>query len=273
MRRELLIAAAIAAISSPAWAVEINYLDGSQGWDKGPTNANGTAEIVDLTGEGGALENNAPQPTGAVKLTTDATNAGRAEVSLEGNFGLVSDLLNGGLTVQYSWYDTAGTPVAAPSLKLAFDNPTYDAGAGNDGYGQLIFEPYWQGPTNASITPTQGDWVTETINLNSGKFWNSGMFGVASSAGGPPNQTITEWAALSDPAFLDANLVGISVGLGSYNPSETGYVDDIRISGTLLDGNYDFEATTPAIPLPASLPLLLAGSLALGGLRMRRRKG
>lgn len=262
------IALSFSAVATSTMAVEINYLDGSQGWFETDTRVGGEAAIVDLGGLGGQLETTAPLPSGALRLTTDGTNAAKAEVGLAGNFGTVSDLLQSGFSVSYSWFDSAGTAVAAPSLKLAFYNPAYTA----DPYGQLVFEPYWQSATgNSSITPPQGEWVTSTITATSGLMWNTSMFGVPSSAGGPPNRTLTDWINASDPAFLSAQLVGISIGIGTYNPSETGYVDNVRIVGTSLDGAYDFEAA-PAVPVPASLPLLVMGALSLAGLRARRRK-
>ena len=96
------------------------------------------------------------------------------------------------------------------------------------------------------------------------------MFGVGSSAAGPPNNTLEEWLTAFDPAFADASLVGISLGLGTYNPDETGYVDEVSISINGSRTTWDFESPTP-IPLPAGLPLLAAG-LGVFGLVARRRR-
>jgi hypothetical protein len=63
----------------------VTTLDGSQGWSKTDVRPGGTADIVDLTGTGGNLENNQPLPDGALKLTTDATNAAKAEVGYGAN--------------------------------------------------------------------------------------------------------------------------------------------------------------------------------------------
>lgn len=257
---------AIATATSAMSAEIITTLDGSQGWRSTDTRPGGDFEIVDLAGMGGNLENNQPAGTGAVKLTTDSTNAAKAEVGVVKDFGKVSDILNGNFSLSYSWFDTGGA-VAAPSLKLAF----YSASFAGDGYGQLIYEPYAQGVDEKSyITPTHGDWVTASVDLNNGRFWNTGMFGVASSYAGPPNYTLGEWLSEFDAEFSDASLVGLSLGIGSYNPDETGYVDWVSISGTEADGTYDFEAPA-AVPLPASLPLILLGMGAFGLARGRRR--
>lgn len=252
------------AASAAFSATIVTTFDGSQGWTPTDVRPGGTAGIVDLTGAGGNLEANQSAPTGAVKLTTDATNAAKAEVGIRKDFGKVSAILNSSFDLSYSWYDTGGA-VAAPSIKLEF----YDAGYAGDGYGQLVYEPYAQGATeNSYITPTTGDWVTASIDLTIGRFWNTGMFGVGSSFAGPPNKTLSEWLTAFDVGFGNASLIGISVGLGTYNPSETGYFDSVSILGTSADGSWNFEAPAP-VPLPAGLPLLLG---AFGGLALLRRR-
>jgi hypothetical protein len=116
-----------------------------------------------------------------------------------------------------------------------------------------------------------GDWVTTTIDLTHGRFWNNGMFGVGSSGAGSPYYTLAEWLSTFDSGFGGATLVGLSLGLGTYNPSETGYVDAVSIAGTNADNSWNFEAPA-TVPVPAGLPLLLAGLGALG-LVARRKKG
>ena len=271
MLKEITLAGSLAlglvsAQAAMAATTVVTTLDGSQGWSRTDVRPGGTAEIVDLTGTGGNLENNQPLPTGAMQLTTNATNEAKAEIGYGANFGKVSDVLNGNFSLSYSWFDTGGA-VAAPSIKLTFYSATYSG----DGYGTLIYEPYTQGPTSSSfITPTTGDWVTANIDLNNGRFWNNGMFGVGSSGAGAPYYTLAEWLNQFDSGFGAASLVGISLGLGSYNPSETGYVDRVAIAGTLADHTWDFQAATP-VPVPAGLPLLLAG-LGAFGLVARRKK-
>ena len=264
--RVLMATAAAGALlgAGAVGATTVTTFDGSQGWGPTDVRPGGTADIVNLSGAGGNLENNQPAGPGAVRLTTDSTNAAKAEVGIAGDFGKVSDILNGNFALSYSWFDTGGA-VAAPSIKLAF----YDSSYAGDGYGQLIYEPYAQGATDHSyITPTTGDWETASIDLTTGRFWNSGMFGVTSSFAGPPNKTLSEWLTSFNSGFGNASLVGISVGLGTYNPSETGYFNSVSISGSSADNSWDFEAPSP-VPLPAGMPLLLG---AFGGLALLRRR-
>ena len=58
-------------------------------WYEADVRTGGTAAIVDLTGLGGDLENNQPLPVGAAKLTTDLTNAAKAEVAVVNDYGTV----------------------------------------------------------------------------------------------------------------------------------------------------------------------------------------
>ncbi|MDX1785649.1 MAG: VPLPA-CTERM sorting domain-containing protein [Roseovarius sp.] len=268
MKKVLLATTGAICLAFGANAATVTATDGTQGWSETDTRPGGTAGIVDVSGAGGNLEANAPAGTGVVKLTTDATNAAKAEIGISQIFGSVNDIFNEDFKLSYTWYDTTGTSVAAPSIKLEFRNTGY----AGDGYGQLVFEPYAQGPgSNAYITPTQGDWVTTTIDMKQGRAWNTGMFNIGSSKAGPPNNTLDEWLAAFDADFGEASLIGVSVGIGSYNPSEVGYFDNISLSINGTTTTWDFE-TMSAVPLPASLPLLLAGMAGLGMMGRRRRR-
>lgn len=211
-------------------------------WFQNDVRIGGTAAIVDLTGL--SAETGAPLPSGAAFLTTDSTNAAKAEVGVANNFGVVSTFGNG-FAISYSWFkDSNGglTPEPAPSLKLAIFNPTCVASSG-DCYGELIYEPYVQAYPSY-VNPTPDTWTTSNIDLNNGKFWWSGGFNVATSSAGPPYRTLQEWIATLGTAssdFSGALLVRASVGVGSYNPNQKGYFDAVTISGTSADASYDFE--------------------------------
>jgi hypothetical protein len=62
--------------------------------------------------------------------------------------------------------------------------------------------------------------------------------------------------------FANAHIVGLSVGVGSYNPGQIGYFDNVSLQSTAggLDTVYDFQ-----IPEPATMILL-----GLGGLLCRK---
>lgn len=246
----------------------ITTLDGSQGWTV-ENAAGGNSQLVNLAGQGGNLENNQPAPTGAVSQTTGASNSDKTTVSYGTDaapvdFGTVSQIFNSALGFGYSYYKASGStnPSAAPSLKLAFYNPNYSG----DGYGQLVYEPYWQ----QSGTPPVDEWQNVSIDLTHGLFWTTGMFGLGNTAGGPPLKTLAGWLSAFDSGFGGAELYSVAIGIGSYNQDQTDFFDNVSITGTKgPNGTYDFQAPS-TVPVPATMPLLLG---AIGGLvLMRRRK-
>ncbi|EDY83209.1 hypothetical protein VDG1235_2833 [Verrucomicrobiia bacterium DG1235] len=231
----------------------------------------GTASIVDLTGLGGDLENNQPLSTGAAKLTTGLADPDRAEIGTVLDFGLASDLLKS-VDLAYSFYKATvagGNVFAAPALKLTI----YAAGGTGDNWGQLVFEPY----LNGTNPPTPDVWTNVVIDENTGSgvdttagWWWTGGFEILSSSGGNPYRSLSEWAdafASSDGTdFANAHVVGLAVGVGTYNQGQLGYVDDIRIDTGSINKTYDFE--TAAVPDSGSMIGLLMFSLtALIGFR------
>jgi hypothetical protein len=250
--------AAIAVLALPlataagAATVTVTTLNGTQGW-KVTNTAGGESSIVDLTGLGGTLESGQPLPSGGVKQTTTANNADKSLVAYAASFGTVNAILST-LSISYSYFKSSGSgnDAAAPTLKLNF------------GSGNLIYEPYWQG-----ANPTTDVWTTTSIDFTHGLFWTDGMYGVASSAGGPPLHTLQDWLTTFNNGFSNAKLTSIGIGIGSYNQSQVNYFDNVTIAGTNgPNGTYNFQAPT-AVPVPATLPLLVG---AVGGLGLLRRR-
>jgi hypothetical protein len=282
MRKVILASAAIALLGvgvvAQAATTVITTLDGTQGWKQYGTTSGGTASIVDLTGQGGNLETSQPLASGAVKLTTDMTNAAKAEVGIESDFGLASALLSDAkLTYNFYKQDVSGGNVfAAPSIKLTI----YAAGGTGDNYGTLVYEPYWVG--NNVISPTDA-WQSVSINSSTGAgsdaqygWWWNGGFGQATSSAGPPVRSLGEWLTAfqsSDSTdFANAHIVGLSVGVGSYNQGQIGYFDNVSIKSVSggVDTVYDFQ--TAAVPEPAFFQMgALLGMSGLGCLKLRRK--
>ena len=241
--------------SGSASATIITEIGGSSPWQNDSTSGNGAYEIVNLTGLGGNLENDAPLPTGAVKLTTGADNSDRAQIGIADSFGRVGDILNQNISFSYSFLKVdSGNIAAAPSLKLTFLNPNYQG----DGYVQLVYEPYW----NLGSSVTTDEWLDMDISFTDGLFWNTGGFGQANSAGGPPLLNLAGWLNAFDSGFEDAQLIGLSIGVGTYNQNQIGYFDNVVISGTEADGSYDFEAKDVSAPATGLLMLTSLGFLA-----------
>ncbi len=236
-------------------------------WFENDVRTGGTASIADLTGVSGNLENNQPLPIGAAKLTTDFTNAAKAEVGVLNDYGMPDGIFSA-LSILYSYHKatSAGQNAsAAPSLKLTFFNAVCDDGAsGGDCFATLVYEPTWNGPTStsaspASTNPATDEWTAVTIDEDTGLFWTTGGFGFANTAGGPPIKTLAEWRTALSSDFGDAVLFQVSVGVGSFNQGQIGYFDDVDIShafGSGFNESYDFE---PPIGPPLDKTECMAG--------------
>ncbi len=254
-------------------------------WYQSDVRTGGSASVVDLTGQGGNLENSQPLPVGAARLTTDSTNTAKAEVGVTGNYGAAGDILSS-MQLAYSYYrhnDPGTNAAAAPSLKLSF----YNAGYSGDGFVTLVYEPNWNQPSNpgSSVNPPSDQWQSVSIDFTHGLFWQNGGFGQSNSAGGPPLKTLTDWLTAFDSTssngFSAADLVYIGMGVGSYNPGQTDYFDNVSVNfsnpsnESQYSAAYNFEpvSTGPAsVPAPATWSLMALGLVGLGYCDRRARR-
>ena len=195
----------------------------TEGWSTADTRPGGSVNYVtDLT---------SPYAPGALQLTTDSTNAAKAQYLHTASTSL-ADLD----AASYYTKQVAGPAVAAPSYQLAVDLN----GDAPGGFTTLVYEPYW----NGSVVP--GTW--QQWDVDAGQFWSSSTFtdgtcSVASGAGGAPFYTLTALEA-SCPAAV---ILGFGVNVGTYNPGYDVYTDGVVFNDT----TYNFELTTPDTTAPA----------------------
>lgn len=239
-------------------------------WSVNDTRNGGTTGIADLTGVGGDLESNALGKS-AAKLTTGLpSNDDKAQVSVFDDFGTMGDFINNGGSLSYDFYKAlvpGGNLFATAAIKLIVeDNNTTFTGLGQS-TGSFVYEPYWN-LGNAVVPPDV--WTTDTLTGNSGIVWTDGIYGQGNQAGGL-GKTLAEWLTQFGTDFLDANIIGISVGVGTYNKGQEAYFDNILFSNGSTNKSYDFELAPP-VPVPAALPLFGTGIAILGFLGWRRKR-
>jgi hypothetical protein len=253
-------------------------------WYTNDVRPGGTATIQDLTGFGGNLELSQPLGSGAARLTTDGTNAAKAQVGTYNDFGLASSVL-ASINLGYSYFKTASTELdAAPSIKLSIFNASGTGTGDLDSFGTLVYEPTWNLGVNGSAHVPSGAWQTVSIDQNTGAgltggggWWWDGGFGVGNGAGGPPIKSLAEWLTAfqtgADAAdFAGAHVNILSVGVGTYNINQDDYFDKVSISTGAISKTYDFQAPSP----PASVPdggwtIELLGCAMVGLAALRRK--
>jgi hypothetical protein len=110
-----------------------------------------------------------------------------------------------------------------------------------------------------------------TIDETNGLFWATKGFGQSGGSGGPPLHTLGEWLTTLNSDFQGASLIAVSVGIGSYQPNQIGYFDNVRIDGTsIANTTYDFDVAP--VPEPATLISAGIACVLCLGVGLRRRK-
>jgi hypothetical protein len=192
----------------------------TRGWSTADTRPGGMVSFAE--------DATAPAGSAALRLTTDATTAAKAQYLHETSTPLadVTDLS----------YDTKQN-----SASFAGGDPSYQllvhlCGPGS-GFTTFVFEPY----ENGVVTP--GVW--QSWDVDAGLMWSSrsvscaGGGSVAAGAGGAPFYTLAGLQAM----FPDAVAIGFGVNIGSFNPAYDVEADLVRFNQT----TYDFEVfSTPS---------------------------
>lgn len=100
---------------------------------------------------------------------------------------------------------------------------------------EITYEPYYNIFAHNALNPASilsNTWQTWSTTLADGKFWGNGGFLGTTPSGGAyaTNVTLAQVVA----AHANAKIVGISLGMGTWNPSQVVLVDNLIINGSSL---------------------------------------
>jgi hypothetical protein len=244
--------------------------------DMRPTDLSGaTAGFVNLATEVSSSPNSGRNPvlktgapgsiTSALRLHTRDVNNDKAEVGIKfydgvANLGLFNGMLfkvmvTEGISFEYSFFKAKNSlfdnVAPAPAIKMAVYSPSTTK------FTTFSWEPYVGGLVIGN--PAIDSWIYNLVNTmtgtstpkdagGGGKGWTQTRWG----PGNPPPSAdwlnyrgnLAAWAAYFDTytwtganPMGDAIVTSVSIGLGSYNPSVTSYVNSLRI----FVGDYDWK--------------------------------
>jgi hypothetical protein len=227
------LSSAVAVMATPA-----AFADGMVTVD-----SNDMHNWLGTTVEGGTtmFVDGAPAGLGSssLQLKTTSSNLDKATYAHEENIKL-SDLASASY---WTKQETASSLGGSASMTLGVDlngDGTWDT--------NLVFEPYWQNELSADPSPvTSGDW--QQWDVKGGMLWSSRSYGTGDVAltaghGGAPFYTLENIMA----NYPSATIVGIGVGVGTYNPDYAIDVDGIELNGT----TYNFEKVQEGNVTPTS---------------------
>jgi hypothetical protein len=190
----------------------------SQGWSTAATTSGGTVSFVSDPTAPGSPHN------GALRLTTDATTASKAQY-LHGASTPLSSV------TELSYY------TRQISASFIFGDPAYQLVTfllgGTSGFSTLVFEPYQNTAQGPVINNEWQDW-----DVDAGLFWSTRTvtcpFGtVVGTPGGPASYTLADIQTMCPNAVV----AGFGVNIGSNNPLYDVYTDLFDFNGTV----YNFE--------------------------------
>ncbi len=183
-----------------------------QGWTTADTRIGGNVGfIVDAT---------APAGIGALQLTTDATNAAKAQYMHAANTSVAD------LTELSYWAKQNSAPFAGGDV--SYQLPVYLNGT--SGFTTFVYEPY----ENGTVIPNTWQlwhvdagllWSTKTITCSNGT--------ILAGNGGATLYTLAQIKTMCPAAVA----IGFGVNIGSYNPSYNVETDLVSFNNTA----YNFE--------------------------------
>jgi len=185
------------------------------------TQTEGDASFIDEAGRGNVLQlitiddNNS-----RVRYTNSNLNIALSAltgISYESKQISAVDAVNGNATMRLS-------------IDLDGDISTADA-------VEVTYEPYYnytsQNPSSSNTSIVTGSWQTWNTTLANGKFWaNGGFLGSTPNGGAYATNFTLQQVMTANPS---AKIVGISLGMGTWNRGQVVLVDNLIINGANVD--------------------------------------
>ena len=194
-------------------------------------------EIVNVTGQGGDLETNAPVGKGVLKMQTTATSDSRSEVVNLGFHGTVGSFISDG-ALSYNYYQQSGGPSSSISPAFKFEVLDFTPLTGS-GYSTFVFEPFYNGGIGAFDI-----WHSVTLDLSTALFWNTGIYDFDDRG---IRMTLAAWDLFFSGSLADALMTSVSFGIGSGTPGQTSYIDGLEFRNSIFSSlSADFDAPAPS---------------------------
>ena len=197
----------------------------TQGWSTADTRPGGAVSFV--------LDGSAPSGVGALRLTTDATNAAKAQYLHAASTPLADVTELSYNTRQISSPFAQADPSYQLVVCLGGATPSTCTG-----FTTMVFEPYenpGMGTPGGVVIPN----VWQLWDVDAGQFWSSrtysdgGTCSVTAGFGGAPFYSLVALKSMCPNAVV----AGFGVNIGTFNPSYDVYTDLFNFNGT----TYDFE--------------------------------
>ena len=197
----------------------------TQGWSTADTRPGGAVSFV--------LDSSAPSGVGALRLTTDATNAAKAQYLHAASTPLADVTELSYHTRQISSPFAQADPSYQLVVCLGGATPSTCTG-----FTTMVFEPYENvglGTPGGVVIPN----VWQQWDVDAGRFWSSrtysdgGTCSVTAGFGGAPFYSLAALKSMCPNAVV----AGFGVNIGTFNPSYDVYTDLFNFNGT----TYDFE--------------------------------
>lgn len=188
-------------------------------WTDEGTRTGGLVEFVEEDGRGTVMQ-----------LTTIDDNDSRVRWS---NFNVdldVADLI--AISFDSNQVSGPNPAVSNASMRLFID---LDGDTNTADVQEITYEPYYNIAAHNPDGPASivtGIWQTWPTSLPNGKFWaNGGFLGATPSGGAYATNFVMQDVLDAHPS---SKIVGISLGMGTYNPDQVILVDDLLINGVPL---------------------------------------